>query len=496
MGLMRFLVHDRHVLGGDGALARVYMSGLEEIPWRCRVAWDNGLLVIEREESDSGNVHVPWPCGASGLMMLTTACLMERERPYLLEVELARGTLNTIRNQIATWRQMGLILSTALDEQLAASGRRFAQAATCQHEPATAAAHAGEAIALAVQVGRELGVTYTQQALGVRRQQTPKLTTLLATNLGSRSFNDSIAKSIVETFHTGVVPIGWRQLEIGEGRRDWTATDQQIQWCQRSGLKVCAGPLLQMDATGIPDWIYLWEGDFDNLLTCMLDHVRAVVGRYRGKVQLWQVAGRVNCGKFLGLSEEQRLRTVVRAVDAVREIDQRTPLVVCFDQPWGEYLAGQEMDLAPIHFADALARSNLGLSGLGLEINSGYFPGGTLPHSMLDFSRHLDRWSTLGLPLMITLTAPSSGAADPHAALGVQPLDRAAGEPPTPQSQSDWAADFLPLMLSKNCVQVICWNQLRDAAPHDLPHGGLFDADDHPKPLLSTLRALRRMYLS
>jgi hypothetical protein len=251
-----------------------------------------------------------------------------------------------------------------------------------------------------------------------------------------------------------------------------------------------------MDPTGLPDWAYLWEGDFENLLAFMLEHIRAVATRYKGKVQLWQVAGRVNCGQFLSLTEEQRLRVVVRAIEAVREIDTRAPLVVLFDQPWGEYLAAREMDLAPIHFADALARGDLGLSGLGLEINPGYFPHGTLSHGMIDFSRQLDRWSSLGLPLMIALAAPSAGEPDPQAILPAQPTAFAPGQPPTPQTQGRWLADYLPLLLAKNCVQVLCYNQLRDAAPHDLPHGGLFDARDQPKPALEVLRSLRETYLN
>ena len=38
---------------------------------------------------------------------------------------------------------------------------------------------------------------------------------------------------------------------------------------------ICAGPLLELDDRGVPDWTYLWEGDFQSILRFMLDHVRA-----------------------------------------------------------------------------------------------------------------------------------------------------------------------------------------------------------------------------
>ena len=130
-------------------------------------------------------------------------------------------------------------------------------------------------------------------------------------------------------------------------------------------MKVIGGPLLELDDRGVPDWTYLWEGDFDSLLAFMLDHVTTVVKRYRGKVQLWQVAARMSHGRVLALNEEQRLQIAARAISKVKEIDPSTPLIATFDQPWAEYLATENLDLAPLHFADALVRARLGFVGAG-----------------------------------------------------------------------------------------------------------------------------------
>ena len=65
-------------------------------------------------------------------------------------------------------------------------------------------------------------------------------------------------------------------------------------------------------------------------------------------------------GHALGLDEEARLQVAAKAITTVRELDPTTPLVVTFDQPWAEYLASEQLDLAPLHFADALVRADLG----------------------------------------------------------------------------------------------------------------------------------------
>ena len=96
---------------------------------------------------------------------------------------------------------------------------------------------------------------------------------------------------------------------------------------------------MELDDRGVPDWTYLWEGDFDSLLGFMLDHVTTVVKRYRGKVHLWQVVSRMSHGRVLALTEDQRLQIAAQAITRVRELDPSTPLIASFDQPWAEYLA-------------------------------------------------------------------------------------------------------------------------------------------------------------
>jgi hypothetical protein len=286
------------------------------------------------------------------------------------------------------------------------------------------------------------------------------------------------------------LPFSWRGIEATEGHRRWGIADSQITWAQSLGLKVAGGPLIEFDERRVPDWTYLWEGDFESLATLMVEHVRAVVKRYRGRVNLWQVASRMNRGHVLALSEEQRLQIVARAVRTVREIDSRTPVVVTFDQPWAEYMAHEPVELAPLHFADALVRADLGLSGLGLELNVGYWPHGSLGRLPLAYSRLIDQWSVLELPLLIRLSTASSDADDEKATSKVMARHQTG-----PEAQREWIERYLPLILAKNSVQVVIWDQLTDALPHEFPHGGLFDGRGESKPALDAIHHARVEYL-
>ena len=237
------------------------------------------------------------------------------------------------------------------------------------------------------------------------------------------------ARQFLATFNAAEVPLAWRDTETTEGNFSWTTSDKQVEWCRAHGLKVFAGPLLTLDPHALPDWYYLFEDDFESVLDFVSAFVRAAVERYRGKVDYWICAGRANTAGVPSLSEAERLQLVARTVDLVRSLDPDTPALVSFDQPWAEYLRQQESDFPPLHFADALMRAGLGLTGVMMEMNVGYWPGGTLPRHPLEFNRLLDAWSLLGLPLWLSLCVPSAYHEDPLARTRRR-CRRAVGPPP------------------------------------------------------------------
>ena len=109
----------------------------------------------------------------------------------------------------------------------------------------------------------------------------------------------------------------------------------------------------------------------------------------------------------------------------------------------------------------------------------------------MEFSRQLDYWSLLGLPLYVALSVPSGDGDDPLAR-------RRMAAPPgrwTLESQQAWIARYVPLILAKPGVQGIVWNQLRDSVPHDFPHAGLLDEHGRAKPALRALAAIRQALL-
>ena len=494
MGVMRFVVDDMERIT-DPFLAEVYIASLEGIPWRCYVERTEDGFQIRRRIDESGNVFAMWRLPDGTETLLCTASLRVRERPYLLAVEIARGTLNRLRNQTAAWKQAGLEVGEELAQQINAAGEPFCIAATSQHDVQAATEAANDSIRQSLKGCEMLLATYVEQLQEVNRDR-PKPTLMFGTELSKPVADENAANAIKSTFNIACIQPKWSSIEPVTTDYDWLTIDETVDWAQQHRLRTLVGPILSFDSHVLPDWLVLWEDDFTTLQSYVVGWVRELVERFRGEINLWHVAAKMNSAKVLSLTDEQRLKLTVAALDAVRQIDSKTPAIISFDQPWAEYMSQSNSDVAPLHYADALARANLGLGGLGLHIDWGYRPGGTLPRQPLELSQLLDQWSMLGLPLVVFLTMPSDLQLDPKKSVKFHPLAGAPLPEWNAQAQSELASMLTEICWCKQSVQGVFWNQTFDADGGPFPNAGLFDAQGQAKPLLESLGNVRRKYLA
>ncbi|MDP6466451.1 MAG: endo-1,4-beta-xylanase [Pirellulaceae bacterium] len=496
MGQMRFLVPQQSCVP-DEALERAYLAGMEWIPWRGNKWWvdrDTAReFILERSEEESGNLYIPWQVDGFGELTLATASLMERDPQYCLDLELARGVVNRLRNQVAEWEAAGLSLPPEFFDRMSEASTALIDSVIGQADEDVRFERSTQAIRVALETGDLLVKLYTNQAFAARHEQVAQLPTMLGAVLACDVPQDAVATVYLEAANSAAVEVRWRDIEPSAGKFEWDALDQQLDWCHQNNLRVIAGPLLQIDAVHLPDWLSLWEDDFEQLQAYARQFIQAAVDRYKDRVQVWNCAARMNVRGSIILTEEQTLRLIVAAIEEVRRADPSTPAIISIDRPWAEYMAADDSDLSPLHFSDSLVRADLGLAGIGLELNLGYWTGGTLPRDVLTISQQIDRWSVLGLPLVIYITLPSGcEAVDPTSKF--QPLPGFAGGA-TLETQHELAEQLISLLMAKPFVQGVIWNQLTDAEPSQFAHGGIFDAQGLPKPVLAAMTSLRKQHL-
>ncbi|MBX7072802.1 MAG: endo-1,4-beta-xylanase [Pirellulales bacterium] len=490
MGVVRFLLTSPHRIAPDAA-ARLYFTGPDGIPLGIAALADASGITIERDFPDSGVYYVPWPTDR-GELMLCTASLMERAAPYQLAVELARGTLSQLRSQVFEWQEIGLMLPEGFGDNVQQAMSQFALAATSRGDLAQAEAAAAAAIETTLALGDQLCEAFVEQAINVRKRQTAPLPTWIGMALEQSLLDQSHARRFLAASNAAIVTLNWRHVESTERVYNWRVYDQQVAWCRQHQIPVVGGPLLKLDATGCPDWLFIWAGDFDNLISLVTDYVETVVERFRGRIAVWNCAARFAIGDALSLSEEECLHLAARAVEITRRCDPDTPVIMAFDQPWAEYMRGGDHELSPLHVADALLRSEVGLAGIALELNLGYHPGGSHLRPLLAVNRLLDWWATFGLPLYVYLTLPSATSPDPKAHLQTGVIEHG---PWSVAIQERWAEQLVSLCAAKPAIHGIFWNACRDDEPHDFPHSGLWDAQGEEKTVLTLLRRFRRRHL-
>ncbi len=484
MGVMRFQVYPADRLDSWPEVHRAYISGVDGRVFPTRVEVEGNVVSCRRQNSDSGKMHVAWRVPGFGSPIITTASLREQENSYIMAVELARGKICQVRDQLAAWEGMGMKIPDEFHPLYKEAHRLFAKATAGQEEPELASRLADDAIAQACQAAEILTCAYIEQRLSVRRKKSPKLPALLGCNLGVASPRAEWKQQICEAFNAVAVPIEWRLIEPEEGNYHWELNDVQVEWCLENKLLVRGGPLLDFSPTGLPKWLGQWQHDFFNLQSFVCDFVETAISRYLGRIRIWEVASHVNTAGALNLSEDNLLTVVARTLEVARQVDEEAHLLIRVDQPWGRYQSHGQHRLSPTQFVDALIRCGVGLSGVNLEISIGYHPRGTASRDLLDFSRLIDLWSTLEVPLHVTLAFPSTASDDPNSKSDLKVDSNGWKTAWSEAAQADWIKSYLPLLMAKQSVAGIFWTHLTDSQPHEFPNAGLLDALDNPKPAL------------
>ncbi len=131
--------------------------------------------------------------------------------------------------------------------------------------------------------------SYTSQLTQFRLQQEKQLSTLLGWRLdrGPGWRNDALA--VREAFNTVEIACGWHSIEADTDRVDWEIFDAQVNWAKDQNLRIVGGPLVNLQPHAIQHWMYLLH-DFESLYQGACQFVHRAVERYRGQINIWNVA--------------------------------------------------------------------------------------------------------------------------------------------------------------------------------------------------------------
>lgn len=551
--MLTFVVFD-----ADGVDARhfpprhAHLIGPDETPVQGMITMSPGLVACEKSQPQASGLAVQMMVdkpegqpGSLGLLTVHTCLLPDHAEPYLLSIELARHRIMFFLNKLEDWGLTELPTEHPVMQQFEAARRAFTQALVAQREVPpggertehgfnpVADRTASSAIGLAVSAGEGLaliqadrqvkarmsGASYSEAVAHLARltPETPPAgapvmvpgsghvvlpgVPQIGCAISPGQFTEPMQKAALASCDFVSMPMRWVDMEPSEGRYSFANTDRWIEWAIRTAkLPVVAGPLVDFRPQCVPEWLFIWENDYETLRDLVFEHVQAVVTRYRRTVQRWTVASGLHVNTNFKISFEQIIDLTRMCVLLVRKLHPAAKVQVEVAQPWGEYHAANRRSIPPYLYAEAILQAGINLDAVGLRLQMGHAEPGCSTRDLMSLSAILDRYSALEKPIAVTALGVPSAPIQPTP---YKPRAGVAAEDPyepghwrtqwSDQSQADWLQQAIAICTSKPFVQSVCWQELGDApgAAPEMPFGGLLGNGGAPKPSLARLAHVR-----
>ena len=321
----------------DVSANSMYMFGQDEIAVRGQMELHDGLLRSNRHGDSAIGVSTLWPVRDFGKIMLQTTRLPAKQQPYNLNVEIARGRLLRISQKREEWGMSDWSLSQEHHGLIDAAMEKFIQALCHLKEPSKASKLADESLELSVRAGEEIALAYSNSLIARRSASQGFGRHCFGCCFDPNRINDKkYLQYIKSNFHFVTIPISWRQIEEKEHERNFDVLDECVNWLSRNRIAIKVGPLLKFTPEAVPDWLYIWEHDFDQVREMAYDYVTSVVERYCRKVQAWDVVSGLNVNNCFNFSFEHVVDMTSSAVLAAKRSASRALVLVEVSQLWGD----------------------------------------------------------------------------------------------------------------------------------------------------------------
>lgn len=481
--MLRFTVHHNGSPAQTFDLGGAYLIGADGVPMRGEVRFSGGVITCDPRSRGTAGLCVSWPVKGHGRMMLETSRLMERDTPYNLHVELARGRLMRISQKREDWGLYDFADGAALYREIDEARAKFIEALTAPDD-ATASKLADECITASTNVGEKLAVFHADVFLKRRRQtagQIPKRP--FGCGLTPAQANEKMLTRFAETFDFAVVPMRWRDLEPREGEYDWTATENTLKAVRHYKMHARAERLISFDKRDLPDWAFLWEHEYDHVAAAMEKLIKGAVKKLSGYVQTWEIAAGLHAYNALHFTFEQLMELTRRSATLIKHYAPRSTALLGVTLPWGEYYAQDAQTIPPNLYAEMAAQSGVAFDAIGLEVRFYRDPSGLAVRDLMQVSSMLDRYGNLGKPIHVTAAGiPSAGEA-PGTGCWRGPWNE--------ESQAAWLREFYRIALSKPFVETVSWSNLVDHGP-SMTHDGALRQDLTAKPVFDQLASIHK----
>lgn len=480
------------------SLRNTYLIGADGNAVRGSIWFDQGLIICEKREVGSVALACQHRIPGIGELTVQTCLLPERDEPYVLDLELARHRLMLLYVKQEEWNLFDLDPGHPIIKRAEAAREMFIESLCAQHnDPTRAAAKGQKALAMAIDGSEELALHHSQLLMNRRRTNSAGPRFPIGCGVALDQSHQRLRRGLLNHFDFVQLPTLWRDLAPEEGEYRWQGLDDWVEWASRNRLPILAGPLVSFEASNLPDWLFIWEHDFETVRDLIYEHVEQLVSRYRNKVSVWKVVSGLHVNNHFSFNLDQLMDLTRMTTMRVKKIAPQARALVELREPFGEYYSSNPRSIPPMTYVDMVIQSGMPFDGFALHLLMGQALSGQYTRDLMQISALLDQFSSVGKPVYLTLGAPSEPVTQmmlPGPDSG-EPLDDNAGfwrKPWSSGVQAHWLEAVMQIATSKPFVEAAAWPNLIDHPQIELPLAGLVNEALEPKGAMRRLATFRR----
>jgi len=484
--MLRFSVTQNGAAVDKLDLAGAYLIGSDGVPLCSELEFKNSQIVCAKRAEGPAALALVWPVPGCGMLVLETSRLMERDKPYVLPLELARGRLMRVSLKREEWGLYDFEEAEPLAVDIDKSRDILVEAIKAD-APQQQFQLGDESLRLAIEAAEKLSHFHADIFLARRKQIHAFTRRTFGCSVDLVNTAEAYRKALVEAFDFVTLPIPWRAIEPKKGEFNWRPFDTWIEWLAKNRVPMRIGPLVSFQEAALPTWVSKSHPDFETVGKLIAEHVKRIVERYGNYVFQWDIISGVHADNTFDFTFEQLMELTRLTVLQVKQLSPRAQTLIELVAPWGEYYARNQKTIPPIMYADMVVQGGVGFDGLGAQFVFGQPTDGEFMRDMFQISDKLDRLGNLGKQVHVTaVQVPSQPVSNGTSNGGFwrKPWDEA--------NQAEWVKEFYTIALSKPFVESITWLDLADRNPQiGTPSGGLLRADLTAKPSYQAVKNFR-----
>ena len=434
------------------------------------------VLSCATTEDTLAGVSLLWPVSPTVQTMLATTRLPKRDKPYILNLELARGQVLLLFRKREEWELFDLDSAAEINERIEQAGSQLGSAlAVEQSDPALASTRADTALAGALETAEEMARFHAERLLAARNGDAKPPAKGVC--IGWEDGPDT-CKSFVSGMDVLRLNASWANVEPLAGQVNTAPIDAWLACSATQRIPLQVGPLVSFMPETIPPWLTAQKPDFDTLMELALAHTQRMVERYASSVKLWVAVSGLNAANPFGL-ELDEIGELARACCArIKAIDPEAQVAIELAEPFSEYYACDPRTIPTSLYAEVMHQSNTKFDALCVQMGMGIGRQGYYVRDLLQISNMLDGFVGQEKPIHLIAGAPSAHTRDRDDIWGGQfppPRGGMWHGPWDAARQDAWLRAVYKIAASKEQMASFCWCDLIDRGQHRIAHGGLLN---------------------